>query len=176
MGHKVSSGGIFLSYLLLAMVLGVGLVACGSNPGGGTTTGTAPTATATISSSATSTSTNTSDGQKCGTISVSARGALEDAGLSTKAATCFWQAYQQCHAASLVYRVNGLDTSTVRTFTLEKKNGSCAIHDAVQHFVVPHQIGATKNYTCSAIVNSNNQLHISGCGEDGTVVIPIASV
>ncbi|HEU5230108.1 MAG TPA: hypothetical protein VFU49_19975 [Ktedonobacteraceae bacterium] len=174
MGRKVSLS-FFLSSTLLAIILGIGLVACGSNQGGGAATGTTPTAT-TGSTSPTATTTAQTGVQQCGSINIAPRGTVENAGLSTKAADCFWKAYQQCQAASLIYRVGGLDTSTVRTLTIEKQNGACAITDAVQNFVVPHQIGPTKNYVCNKVSNSNGQLHISGCGADGTVIIPVASI
>ncbi|HZO73282.1 MAG TPA: hypothetical protein VFB60_13845 [Ktedonobacteraceae bacterium] len=161
-----------VSCVLLAIILGIGLAACGSNQGsGGTVTGTTPTAT----TGSTSTTPSTT-GQNCGSINLSPRGTLEDAGLSTKAADCFIKAYQQCQSASLIYRVGGIDTTTVRTFTIEKQGSNCVISDAVQNFVVPHQIGTTKNYTCNGVVISNNQLRISGCGTDGTVIIPTASI
>ncbi len=171
MDRKVSPSFFLLSSVLLTSILGIGLVACGSNQGGGVATGTTPTAT-TGSTSTTPPST----GQQCGSISMSPHGTLEDAGLSTKASTCFLKAYQQCQSASLTYRVGGIDTTTVRTFTIEKQGNNCAITDSVQNFVVPHQVGATKSYTCNGITMSNNQLHISGCGADGTIIIPTASI
>lgn len=173
MGRKVSPPFFLFSSLLLAIILGIGLVACGSNQGGGTTTGGATTgATPTATTGSTSTT-----GQNCGSINVSPHGSLEDAGLSTKAGDCFLKAYQQCQSASLIYRVGGIDTTTVRTFTIEKQGSNCVISDSVQNFVVPRQIGATKNYTCTGGVTiSNNQLHISGCGSDGTIIIPTVSM
>lgn len=172
MGRKVSPSFFLLSSLLLAIILGIGLVACGSNQGGGTTTGGATTGT---TPTATTGSTSTT-GQKCGSINVSPHGTLENAGLSTQAGTCFLKAYQQCQSASLIYRVGGIDTTTVRTFTIEKQGSNCAITDSVQNFVVPRQIGLTKNYTCNGVTVSNNQIHISGCGADGTIIIPMVSM
>jgi hypothetical protein len=115
--------------------------------------------------------------QKCGTIGVrpGGNGTTNPPG-GTKAdvaGNCFWQAFQQCRAASLVVNFGGIDTITTHTFTLQKKNAACAISDAVQHRVIPQPARDGGIFTCSGLVNAANELHFSGCGTNGDIVVPI---
>ncbi len=92
------------------------------------------------------------------------------------AGNCFWQAFQQCHAASLVVNFGGVDTITTHTFTLQKQNNNCTISDAVQNRIVPRAAKNIGTYTCTGLVSATNELRFNGCGKLGNVVIPISQV
>lgn len=148
-----------LSVGIVAVLISIALVACGSSTGsGGSAT---PTATA--------------QAQNCGTIATNPRGLPTDLTVALKNEQCFAQAYQQCHNATLVYTLHGVDTTAVRTFTIENHNGQCTILDAMQHSIAPAPLSPAKTYQCSAVALQPDGLHITGCGQDGnngTIILP----
>jgi hypothetical protein len=148
-----------LSTGLLLMVLSLGLVACGSSTGSGN----APTPTPTTQTQA----------QKCGTVQTTPRGIPLDITKAKKASDCFWQAYQKCAPASLVYTLTGVDTVKTRTFAVQRKNGYCTVSDAVRFAIVPAPLSTAKTYTCTGVAQMPDGLHFSGCGDDGDVVVSL---
>jgi hypothetical protein len=148
-----------LSIGIVAVFISIALVACGSSTGsGGSAT---PTATA--------------QAQNCGTIATNPRGAPTDLTVALKDEQCFSQAYQQCHNATLVYTLHGVDTTAVHTFTIENHNGQCVILDAMQHSIAPAPLSPATTYQCSGVALQSDGLHITGCGQDGnngTIVVP----
>ncbi len=148
-----------LSVGMVAVLISIALVACGSSTGsGGSAT---PTATA--------------QAQNCGTIATNPRGVPTDLTAALKYEQCFSQAYQQCHNATLVYTLHSVDTSVVRTFTIENHNGRCTILDAMQHSIAPGPLSPAKIYQCSAVALQPDGLHFTGCGQDGnsgTIIVP----
>ena len=152
-----------LSVCLLAVFVSVAIVACGSS----TTTGSGgstPTATAQVQT------------QKCGTISTNPRGLPTDATNAQQSEHCFYQAYQHCQNASLIYTLHGIDTSVVRTFTITNHNNQCIITDAMQHSIAPQPLSPAKTYQCLSMTMSVDGLHVSGCGQDGnngTVILTL---
>lgn len=152
-------GGFLLTFLCLAALL----AACGTN--GGTTTGggTSPTPTqATV--------------QQCGTIHTTPRGNVTDTTAAKAAEFCFSQAYQQCHPAKLGFMLVSLDSGVNRTFTINSNNGKCTITDAAQHYVVPQKPGPVQTYICTGLTTQADGLHLTSCGQDGNVVVPLTSV
>jgi len=139
---------------ILAILISAALVACGaassSTGSGGTATPTAQVQT-----------------QKCGTIATNPRGMPTDATTAQQSEQCFYQAYQRCHNASLVYMLHGVDTSVVRTFTIENLNNHCTILDAMQHSIVPTPLSPAKTFHCTTLALLTDGLHVSGCGQDG---------
>ncbi len=103
-----------LSIGILAIFISTALVACGSS-GSSTGSGGSATPTAQVQT------------QKCGTIATTPRGIPTNATTAQQSEQCFYQAYQQCHNATLVYTLHGVDTSVVRTFTIENHNNLCTI-------------------------------------------------
>lgn len=143
-----------LSISILAIFISAALVACGSSTAsGGSATPTAQTQTQT---------------QKCGTIETSPRGLPINQFTAQQSENCFYQAYQQCHNASLVYTLHGIDTSVVRTFTIENHNNQCTILDVMQHAIAPAPLSPATTFQCSSMTLLTDGLHVSGCGQDGT--------
>jgi len=116
--------------------------------------------------------------QKCGSINVmpsriaSAQNAAVNAGTGV-AGNCFWQAFQQCKSASLTVSFGSVDTVTIHTFNVQKKDAGCTISDAVQHRVIPRPAGTIATYTCSGLAKVANELHFNSCGISGNVTVPM---
>lgn len=145
-----------LSTMFLCAIISVMLATCGSNSSSGGTQN--PTSTPV-------------QVQKCGTVQTNPRGLPVDVTAAKKAKDCFWQAFQKCNPATLVYSLTGVDTVIVRTFTIQKNGGHCSVLDAVQHTIVPAPLSAAKTYTCAGVTQKPDGLHFSGCGEDGDVIV-----
>ncbi len=143
-----------LSVGILAIFISAALVACGSSS---SSTGSGGSATPTVPAQT----------QKCGTIATNPRGMPTDVTTAQQSEQCFYQAYQQCHNASLVYMLHGVDTSVVRTFTIENHNNRCTIIDAMQHSIAPAPLSPVKTFQCSTMTLLTDGLHVSGCGQDG---------
>jgi hypothetical protein len=146
------------SVLGLALLVGL-LAACGSNS---TTTGspgpTPPPQT-----------------QSCGTLHVLGKTIVPaDQPYAQQRVNCFWQAYQQCRPATLIFSASGIDAGTIHTFSLRSVNGKCTVTDAVQHFIAPRPPQTAGTYTCRNVALQSDGLHIS-CGDLGTVTIPLAT-
>ena len=68
----------------------------------------------------------------CGNITLTIGGTMLNLVNAQHVENCFWQAYQQCHSASLVltaYTITGL---TTRTFSTERQESTCMVLDAKQ--------------------------------------------
>ena len=153
---RLSRTFIILSLGLFVLVIGVGLSACGSNSTG--SGGSTPTAAA--------------QAQKCGTIQTQPNGNLPNTSSAQQATNCFWQSFQQCHVASLIYTATGVDTVTTHTFTTQNNGGHCSVVDVVKHQVIPQPPSAAKTYTCSGVTQKADGLHFAACGSDGDIVVP----
>ena len=109
--------------------------------------------------------------QKCGFVF--GFGALElvprDLG-AEQAENCFWQAFQHCRPATLVFNTGARAkfTSTLKhTFTTYNENGACLIADV-------KQIGSSSNAKisiCSGLVWHPRALDVLSCGQEGTVTV-----
>jgi len=109
---------------------------------------------------------------KCG--SVHGFGTLEvvpkDLG-GEQAENCFWQAFQHCRLATLVFVTNGLHTTLIHTFTIHTNGGLCLITDAKQFGVVSNQHAPATIYTCTGLIQHPRALDVLNCGQEGTVVV-----
>ena len=85
---------------------------------------------------------------------------------------CFWQAYQQCHPATLVYSQGGVDAATIHTFSFKSQNGKCVITDALQHVIFPHSPKSGGNDTCTGLTQQSDGLHFLACNSEGDVLVP----
>jgi len=150
-----------LSAALLCVVIGVGLSSCGSNAGSGSGSAQNPTPT------------TQAQVQKCGKVQTNPRGVVLKATDAKQAEDCFWQAFQKCSPASLVYTLASVDTVTIRTFTIQSNGDRCSPVDAVQHTIVPAPLSAAKTYTCAGVTQKPDGLHFSSCGVDGDVVVSL---
>jgi hypothetical protein len=111
--------------------------------------------------------------QKCGIVQGLAHleVPVSDNG-AQQAENCFWQAFQSCHPATLVFIMTSAGTALIRTFTIHNNTGACSISDARQQRVVPNQPSAARTSTCTGLVQQQQSLHFLSCGEDGDVVVP----
>lgn len=140
------------------LLVGFFIVACGSNTttgGGGQPT---PTPAQTVD---------------CGKIQTHAnKVAPSDKAAAQQAANCFYQAYQKCQPATLMFSTYGVDTGAIHHFAVKNTNGSCTVSDGFQHFIAPQPPSGTVIYTCANMSMQSDGLHIESCGTVGTVVIP----
>ncbi|HEY3993942.1 MAG TPA: hypothetical protein VGM01_13830 [Ktedonobacteraceae bacterium] len=111
--------------------------------------------------------------QHCGTIhTLGPRVVATDQKNARDIEDCFWQAYQQCHPATLIYVQGGVDTATTRTFSLKKQNGKCALSDTFQHIIFPRPPISTGNDTCTGLEQQADGLHFLACGSAGDILVP----
>ena len=136
---------------IIAIFISAALVACGSSTGSG----------------GSATPTTQAQTQNCGTIETTPRGMPMNQTTAQQSENCFFQTYQHCQNATLVYGLHGVDTSVVRTFTIENHNGRCTILDAMQHSIAPAPLSPAKTFQCSTVSMQADGLHITGCGQDG---------
>jgi hypothetical protein len=142
------------------------LAACGSGGGGqggtGGTGGTGSTATPTPLAT-----------QNCGSLHSNYAGLLPgDKAKAQQDENCFYQAYKQCHPATLTYQSVSIDSGTIDHFSVKLANGSCSLSDGHQHFIAPNPPGGAIIYACASAQMLSDGLHITSCGDAGTVVIP----
>jgi len=87
-----------------------------------------------------------------------------------QAESCFWQAFQHCRPATLVFTAGTsakFHTTLKHTFTIHNENGTCLITDV-------QQIGASSNTTnsiCTGLVRHPRALDVLSCGQEGTVAV-----
>jgi hypothetical protein len=143
------------------------LAACGTNVGTPSTTTTGSNGGVTLAP------TPTLATQNCGTVHTMRLLIVPtDTDRAKGVENCFWQAFQQCHPATLVYAQNNLDTGTIHNFSLKNVNGSCTITDGVQNFIAPRPAQKATNVTCTGLTQQTDGLHFHGCGESGDVLVP----
>ncbi len=148
-----------LGLSLLALLLAVGLIACGSTT---TTTGSSASPTPV-------------QAKNCGTIR---QGPGKDMGTATstqQTGDCFWQAFQQCQPASMTFTANGVDTLTTHTLVTNKTATSCVVSDTIQHQIVPHPSKNTTIVTCTGVTKEQNTLRFTSCGTHGDLVVPLTT-
>ena len=148
---------------LLVMLM---VAACGSNTStggqGGQEGQPGPTATTPLQT------------QNCGSLHSNLTGLIQsDKAGAMQVENCFFNAYKQCHPATLTYQTVSVDTEVVNHLAVKNKNGSCALTDAVQHSIAPHPLGRAITYSCTSASIETDGLHIASCGDVGDVVIPL---
>jgi hypothetical protein len=165
--HRSSHRHHFLA-LGLALLLML-LAACGTNVAGTTTGSNGSTG----NPGATASATGATVAENCGAVHTARQVVVPaDTSKAPGIEDCFWQAYQQCHAATLSYVQGSVDTAQIHTFTLKSQNNQCVITDALQSQVVPRPAKPVGTYTCTGLTRANDGLHFSACGNDGDVVVP----
>ena len=85
---------------------------------------------------------------------------------------CFWKAYQQCNAATMLYVQNSVDVSTTHTFSFQEQQGKCVITDDVTHRIVPQQAKHVGTFTCAGLEQQSSGLKFSACGDEGDQQVP----
>ncbi|HEV2583276.1 MAG TPA: hypothetical protein VGT44_20620 [Ktedonobacteraceae bacterium] len=112
--------------------------------------------------------------QNCGSLHSTVAGLLQaDKAVAQQDETCFYQAYKQCHPATLTYQAASLDTGAIHHFSITARSGSCTLTDGFQHYIAPNPPGGAITYTCAAVQMQSDGLHITACGNAGDVVIPV---
>ena len=79
---------------------------------------------------------------------------------------CFVQAFQQCQSLSLTISVlEGVDTSTTTTYTIQPKGAGCQISSSAQFMVAgsPNKPPATTNI-CQELTQTKDALVLTRCG------------
>ncbi len=110
----------------------------------------------------------------CGTVHIQGQHVMSADQKSVKdVENCFWQAYQQCSPAMLVYSQGGVDAATIQTFSLKSQNGKCVITDALQHVVYPHTPTSIGSDTCTGLAQQTDGLHFLACSRQGDVLVPV---
>jgi|SRR5947209_8599102 len=143
--------------LLCCVLVVAALAACGTTVGGAQN----PTPTPNLQV------------QKCGSVQTTPRGLPVNGVTAKQAEACFWQAYQKCQAATLVFTSTSVDTVALHTFSMRRSGQNCSVTDAMQHAIVPAKFSAAKTYTCTGVAAKSDGLHFSGCGEEGDVIVPL---
>ena len=110
--------------------------------------------------------------QACGTVQIRGDGQVVDSTKAQQAENCFWQAYQQCQAATIIVTTMGVDSGIIRTFTVVPNGGTCKVSDAEQNYVVPNHTGPLNIYTCANVQQLSGGLLFHSCGADGDVRVP----
>jgi hypothetical protein len=150
--HFLAAGLVFLLLILAA---------CGTN-----------TSTITGSNNAEATATEPPV-QHCGTVhTLGLHIVPTDQQGAKNVVDCFWQAYQQCHPATLVYSQGGVDAATIHTFSLKSQNGKCVITDTLQHVIAPHTPTPGESDTCTSLTQQTDGLHFQACNNEGNVLVP----
>lgn len=89
---------------------------------------------------------------------------------------CFWQAYQQCQPAIMQVTLMGVDAGVEHTFTIQKKGSTCSITDNAQNYNVSIKLKAKPVVSgCSSMAMQSDGLLITGCGDEGSFIIPTSS-
>ena len=143
--------------LALALMLAVGVAACGLSGSGGAG-GAAPTATAI--------------GGNCGTVATGPR-PVQNTPSAVTVEQCFAAALTHCRPATLLFTAGGLDTITTHALAVVPSPGSgCHIADTRQTTLAgSNNKGPTTVLTCTTATLESDGLHLSGCqnGENFTV-------
>src|SRR5262249_41831549 len=88
-----------------------------------------------------------------------------------QAENCFWQAFQHCHPATLIFIRGGVDAVLMLTFTIHNVNGTCSISYTKQQRVVANPPSVARTSTCTGLVKQVQALRFTACGQDGDVVV-----
>ncbi len=86
-----------------------------------------------------------------------------------KAEACFWQAFQHCRPATLVFITSSIGTSLIHTFTIHNDHGRCSISDARQSRVFANPPSSATIYICAGLIRYPRALDFLACGKDGTI-------
>ncbi len=142
---------------VLALLACLALAGCGASDAGNPST----------------TPTGTVQARDCGHVQSSQAGTGGGNPPVSSALACFWDAYQNCQAATLTYSTFGVDTGDTYTFTLQHQNSGCTLTDAHDHVTAPRPAQHIGTYTCSSLVRQQDgSLVAQSCGQDGNITIP----
>jgi hypothetical protein len=89
-----------------------------------------------------------------------------------QAEDCFFQAFQQCQAATLTVTMAGVDAGTINNFAVEKQGDNCRITGSVVRYVVPRPTPVPEQFICQGLTRKNGGLLFTACGAQGDIVVP----
>lgn len=95
-------------------------------------------------------------------------------GGSQHAENCFWQAFQQCQPATLVFSTQSmtrLSVPIIHTFTIHNSAGKCLLSDTKEQRSAPNGPVQIVTYTCAGLEQSPRVLNVLSCGQEGTVPV-----
>ncbi|MDQ6694942.1 MAG: hypothetical protein M3014_11085 [Chloroflexota bacterium] len=116
--------------------------------------------------------------EQCGLIQERGAQLVEDTAGAQQAELCFLHAYGQRLPATLVLQIMGIDTVGKHTLALGTSDtqgggGQYGVTDTVEFRVVPRPQVTTTVYNCSGLLQSDRGLVITGCGQEGDLLIPV---
>ncbi|MGB8644934.1 MAG: hypothetical protein WCF84_06835 [Anaerolineae bacterium] len=88
------------------------------------------------------------------------------------AENCFRQSFESCASATLTVSIRGVDAGTTHVFTIVKSAGGCRVSDTLQSYVIPLRTPSPSTVQCTGVVTRNGGLVITGCGDEGDILIP----
>ena len=117
--------------------------------------------------------------KQCGNITLTLGGTMLNIVNAQHVEKCFWQAYQQCHSASLVLTAYTIDGLTTRTFSTENQKNGCIVSDAQQVSIPSKNLVSHYTNKCDRVLNITSGLRVItgadlrfvNCGNDGTIDI-----
>lgn len=162
--HFLQNSSSRIAYVVVSfLLLGFFLAACGSNTTAGSNGQPTPTPTRPVQT------------VNCGSVQSHLNGiSPSDKPAAQKAVNCFYQAYQKCQPATLMFSTFGIDAGAINHFAVKNANGSCSISDGWQHFIAPNPPAGTITYSCASMNMQADGLHILSCGDVGSIVIPLS--
>jgi hypothetical protein len=119
-------------------------------------------------------------GYDCGTVQLT--GGVDPTGPSR----CLLDHYTHCQTATLVYLMQGVDTSETHTISVTPQGSSCAVTDADVLYVASFSRTTRQDYHCAQVSQrqgpltlTSSGLHclagpvvVGGCGQEGDLVLP----
>jgi hypothetical protein len=88
---------------------------------------------------------------------------------------CFWQAYQQCRAATLSFIQSSRVTNLQHNLVVQPANGRCTLADSTQ-FIPQGSLGVAyapfQTFACGNMQRLYNELVVANCGSEGELDIP----
>jgi hypothetical protein len=109
--------------------------------------------------------------QQCGTVSV-LNGHVTSSG-AQQMESCFYQAYQQCSPAGLLFTDAQIDAGTKYEFQVQSNGGFCSIIEGVQHYTLPIPPGQPpKLGSCVGVTQTPSGLLFIACQGGGNVLVP----
>ncbi len=110
----------------------------------------------------------TSQGANCGQVVMLGPNPPRDPAAQV-AENCFLKAFQECRAASLTVRLQGVDAGSVTTLIVQPP---CAVVAQVETYMIPNK-RETKTFPCQGLIqNRDGGLLVQGCGAAGDITVP----
>ena len=110
----------------------------------------------------------------CGTVS--ALNGHVSPSVAQQVEDCFYQGYQQCSAATMLYTDAQNDSGTKYSFELKQSGGACTIVEGVQHYTLPTPPGPPKLGSCASVKETALGLRFISCQGGADLLVPDINV